>query len=90
MEDAPPRLLSADNVLWFTRDGRSLVVRSGRQPVHMFRVEIATGRRTELAVVGPGGTGGRVSSVEITDDGAAYAYTYIDPLNTLYVASGLR
>jgi Tol biopolymer transport system component len=92
----PPRIVPGlgayDQVLGFTRDGRSLVVRGrGRQPARMLRVEIATGRRTELAMVGPGeGAGGRVSSVEITDDGGAYAYTFVDPLNTLYVASGLR
>lgn len=72
-----PGLASSDDFVHFTRDGRFLIARArGRQPVRLFRIGLASGRRELLREVGPGeGVGGRVSNIEISDDGAAYVYT---------------
>ena len=93
---APPRslagLLPGDDVLRFSNDSLFLIVRArGFRPARLFKVEVATGRRTAFKDVGPGeGASGRVGNLEITDDGMSYAYTLQDTANTLYVARGLK
>jgi Tol biopolymer transport system component len=85
-------VLPSDEPLRFSSDSRFLLLRGrGRQRVRVFRVDVATGRREPLKEIGPEeGASGRIGSFEITDDGASYAYTYADPVNTLYLATGLK
>ncbi len=85
-------LIPSDDLLRFTADGRAVLVRArGARPARIFKVFIDSGKRELLAEIGPGeGTTGGVASLDITDDGKAYAYTHFDRANTLYIAQGLR
>ncbi len=87
-----PGLSPNENFLNFTADRRFLIVRGpGPQPAKLFKVDVVTGQRTPFVEFGPPeSAGGRITSLHVTDDGKAYAYTHRDPLNTLYVAEGLK
>jgi Tol biopolymer transport system component len=85
-------VLPSDDYIRFSRDGRSVIVRArGDHPADVFRVDLETGRRQPLLSVGRGmGASGLMRAVVTTDDGSAYAYMYLDPVDTLYVVRGLR
>jgi hypothetical protein len=84
--------LPRDDLVRFSADGRFLIVRGVRElPAPVFRVDLETGRRELLGTLGPDAAGtGIVRAVDVADDGKSYAYTYFDPVHTLYVARGLR
>ena len=86
--------------LRFSADGRSLLVAGSEDtPTRVYRVDLATGRRTllhELMPADPAGvtTGGGILAwglgAVVTPDGRGYAYTYRQIFHNLYLADGLR
>jgi hypothetical protein len=86
-------LTSADTplgILGWSADGKALFVRSGTDvPARIDRVEVATGRRTFLAELGPADRTGLFAfdPATVSRDGAQYAYRYRSRLSTLFVVS---
>ncbi|HEX7795331.1 MAG TPA: hypothetical protein VF456_13310, partial [Vicinamibacterales bacterium] len=81
------------DVLGWSPDGAELFVRNGSDvPSLIDRVDVATGRRTPLAEVGPVDRTGiltfDVSS--ISKNGAQYSFTYWQRLSTLFVVTPAR
>jgi len=79
-------------IRWST-DGRSLYAyRRGDLPARIYRVELASGRRTLWKEVMPADPAGiyDIDPVLVSPDGAAYAYTYARVLSELYLVDGLR
>ncbi|HKA36543.1 MAG TPA: protein kinase [Thermoanaerobaculia bacterium] len=91
-ERAPGVQAGEQPVRW-TSDGRWLYVRDRtRTPMHIVRVEAATGRREtwkELSPSDPSGFLG-VVALRVAPEAGAYAYTYGRILSDLYVASGIQ
>jgi len=88
-----PGLDAADQPLRWTADGRSLYVyRRHELPARVFRVEVATGRRTlwkELMPPDPAGLVGIVR-IQITPDERFYSYSYSRSISDLYLVRGLK
>ena len=78
-------------IQWST-DGRSLYThREGELPARIWRVEIATGRKTLVKELAPEDADG-VTSIEaifMTPDGRTIVYSYRNNLSDLYVVTGL-
>lgn len=74
-------------------DGRSLFVFKRNQlPAPVFRLDIATGRRTpwlELMPAEPAGVT-RIRAIAMTPDGRSYAYSFMRELSDLYLIRGLK
>jgi Tol biopolymer transport system component len=79
-------------VRW-SSDGRWLYVRERAVlPVHVVRVEVATGRREPWKELSPSDTSGvaGIFGLRVAPEAGAYAYTYGRILSNLYIASGIR
>jgi serine/threonine protein kinase/DNA-binding beta-propeller fold protein YncE len=65
---------------------------SGHIPTKVYKVNLATGKKTLLQELLPETTAGAVTitSVCITPDGSRFAYSYYQVLSNLYIISGLR
>jgi hypothetical protein len=78
--------------LRFSADGRSLLVAGPEDtPTRVYRVDLATGRRTlrhELMPADPAGV--TTLGAVVTPDGRGYAYNYRQILHNLYLVEGLR
>lgn len=89
-----PGVEEGERPLRFSADGRYLFVHraGGGLPVHVDRVEVATGKREEWKRLAPADATGvaSVSTVQITPDGAAYTYTGLRLLSELYLVEGFR
>jgi len=61
-------------------------------PAHVFRLNIATGRREPWKTISPPDDAGvyTISEFAMTSDGQAYAYSYTRVLSQLYVINGLK
>jgi Tol biopolymer transport system component len=81
-----------DEPMQWSSDGRSLFVSREKQlAVQIFRVDLATGRRTlvsEVAARDPAGAGG--PWVRITPDGTSYAYSFWRTVDDLFLVEGLK
>jgi eukaryotic-like serine/threonine-protein kinase len=73
-------------------NGFLFVYRSGELPARVFRLEIATGKRTQWKQLMPPDPAGVefVGPVLPTPDGKAYAYGYRRLLSDLYLVEGLK
>jgi dipeptidyl aminopeptidase/acylaminoacyl peptidase len=82
-----------DRPIQWSADGRSLyVIRVGRLVTQIFRIELATGRRTmlyELAARDPAGASAPLG-MRLTRDGKSYAYFWQRSLDDLYLVEGLK
>jgi dipeptidyl aminopeptidase/acylaminoacyl peptidase len=82
-----------DRPIQWSADGRSLyVIQVGRLVTKVFRIELATGRRTmlyELAARDPAGASAPFN-MRLTRDGKSYAYGLERILNDLYLVEGLK
>ena len=88
-----PGVVSGDEILLWSADGRSILVRRGNTlPVRVDRVDVATGKAALWREIAPADRTGmtEVSSVRISRDGGTYAYTVQRLLSELYLAEGLR
>jgi len=81
-----------DRVIRWSADGQAIFVFTrGELPAKVFRVDLETGERKlwkELAPSDPTGVEG-LTMVRMTLDEDAYAYSYAQRLNDLYVVEGL-
>lgn len=82
----------AERVMGFFPDGKSLCVRTTTVPVHVSRIDIATGHRElwkEIAPADPAGVQS-IPSMRFSADGKSYAYSVGRILSDLYVVEGLK
>lgn len=86
-------LLDGEAPVGWSADGRSLYVyRGGEMPAKVYRLEVASGRRTlwkQLMPPDPAGVE-YVGPVLPSPDGNAYAYGYRRLLSDLYLVEGLK
>ena len=83
----------AGRVVGWSGDGRELFIRTGSDvPARIDRLDVATGRRTLLAEVGPADRTGlfSFSPTSVTKDARQYAYGYAKRLSTLFVVTPTR
>ena len=72
-------------------DGRSILVRErGEGPDRIFRVDLATGRRTLFREIVPPDSAARPKWVILSPDGRSYAYAYNQESSDLFLVEGLR
>jgi serine/threonine protein kinase len=86
--------LSPDDI-WITwsADGRSAYAYDDQKTfVSIYRLDVATGRRSLVATLGPSDAAGVTSfdSVALTPDGKSYAYSYNRSLSDLFLVEGVR
>ena len=90
-------VLADDDLVQWSRDGRSLFVRSAeKETLALFRVDLATGRREPWKALAPPdrssflefGSGPR--GIRLTPDGKAYAFTCWTRLDSLGMIEGLK
>ena len=77
----------------WTEDGRALLVSSATPwEARMYRVEVATGKRTLLQTVEPSQKAGSASTVKLSyaEGSKTYVYSTRRNLGTLYVVEGLK
>jgi eukaryotic-like serine/threonine-protein kinase len=88
-----PGVGPGDEVLGWSADGRSLLIRRGLSlPVRIDRVDVATGKAEPWREIAPADRTGmtEVNSVRISMDETSYAYTVQRLLSELYLVDGLR
>jgi dipeptidyl aminopeptidase/acylaminoacyl peptidase len=88
-----PGLEPQDQLAKFTEDGKGLLVVSATPWVaRIYRVDVATGKRTLLQTVEPSEKAGSSQDVRLVyDEGSkSYAYSAVRVLGTLYVVEGLE
>ena len=83
-----PGIGAEDRVVRWDAKGEALFVRTGRDPVRIDRLVLATGRREFWREI-PTGSGDGVS-VQLTPDGKSYAYSSTTVRSDLWLADGLR
>jgi hypothetical protein len=74
-------------------DGRALYVyRRDELPTHVYRVDVASGRKELWKTIGPSDRAGvtGVGHIIMTPDGASYVYNYQRTLSDLYLVEGLK
>ncbi|MCI0618698.1 hypothetical protein L0244_37445, partial [bacterium] len=89
-----PALTIEDALVQWTSDDNAVYVidRSDQNPLDVYRVDLADGKRTlwkEITPSDPAGIAGRMLVV-MTPDGKTYAYTYRRVLSDLYLVPGLQ
>ena len=87
-----PGLLPREYPIDWTRDGRGVYVTTGAElPRRIFRIDLATGRRSLWKELVTSQTAGmRLSQISMTPDGRTFLHSYARLLSNLYVAEGLR
>ena len=85
-------LTPEDTILGWSRDGYALYVAEGTLPVAVFRMSLATGRKTPLWQLAPANTAGvtHLDAIRVTPDGKFCAYSYRRTFSYLYLAQGLE
>ena len=80
------------DVIGFDSSGAGVHLASGRLPVRIERLDLATGKRTLLHEVGPTDPAGlsSLASFQLTPDGSSYCYSFLRALSRLYIVEGLR
>ena len=95
--DGPPRLVPGldpgfDPVQW-SEDGSFLYgYYAGELPSRIYKIAIATGKRTTVQELRPEVPAGvvRIAPVVVSRDGTRFAYSYNQTLSVLYLISGLH
>lgn len=93
-EPRPVVRLTADDI-WinWSSDGRAAYVyQDEKTHAQVFRIDVSTGKRQLVTVVGPADPAGLtgIGPVRITPDGKSYAYSYNRSLSDLYLAEGVK
>lgn len=96
LDGGPPQAVpdcdASDNPVQWTQDSRSLFVyRAGEIPARVFRVDVATGRRTSWKEIRPpdvSATG--LDRLYLTRDGRMGVYGYEHPRADLYLVRGIH
>jgi eukaryotic-like serine/threonine-protein kinase len=92
-----PRLVNGmepgDIPINWSQDGRSIYLyRSGEVPARVYRVELATGKKTvwkQIAPLDPTGVS-TIGPILMTPDGKTYVYGFHRTLGDLYLVEGLK
>jgi Tol biopolymer transport system component len=82
-----------DVVIRWAADGGSLFVfKRNELPARIFRLDLATGRRTPWLQLMPADPAGvtRIPLIAMTPDGRSYAYSFTRELSDLYLIRGLK
>ena len=82
-----------EEIVRWNPDGRSLLVRRyGDVPSRIERLDLASGRREQVALLGPADPAGvlQINAVAFSDDTTAYAYSCLRYLSHLFVVDGVR
>jgi hypothetical protein len=76
----------------FLNDGKSVLMRTRSVPVHVTRVDLATGHSEPWKDIVPADPAGAQSipSLRFSADGKSYAYSVGRILSDLYVVDGLK
>jgi serine/threonine protein kinase/Tol biopolymer transport system component len=77
----------------WSADGRELfVIRRGEIPANVFRVDLATGKRTLWKALEPADSAGidTIGRVNLSADTKSYIYSYVRTLSDLYTVEGLK
>jgi eukaryotic-like serine/threonine-protein kinase len=87
-----PGVGPADTSLKFVDDRTLLVEANGQMPVRVYRLDLATGKKTLFKTFEPSDKAGvsYVRNAVMSVDGSAYAYQYRRWLSSLFVGTGLR
>src|SRR3974390_1377447 len=82
-----------DNPINFSADGHSIYLyRTGEVPAKVYRVELATGKKTvwkEIAPLDPTGVS-TIGPIQMTPDGKTYVYGFHRTVGDLYLVDGLK
>jgi Tol biopolymer transport system component len=81
-----------ERTLGFSADGKSLLMRTRSAPVHVTRVDLATGHSEPWKDIVPADPAGvqSIPSLRFSADGKSYAYSVGRILSDLYVVDGLK
>jgi Tol biopolymer transport system component len=81
-----------ERTLGFSADGKSLLMRTRSAPVHVTRVDLATGHSEPWKDIIPADPAGvqSIPSLKFSADGKSYAYSVGRILSDLYVVDGLK
>ncbi len=86
-------LEAGDQPICWTQDGHSLYVyRSGEVPAKVYRLELATGKKTlwkQIVPLDPTGVS-TIGPILMTPDGKTYVYGFHRTLGDLYLVEGLK
>jgi hypothetical protein len=77
----------------WSADGREIfVIVRGQIPAQVFRVDIATGKRTLWKALEPADSAGidTLGRVLLSSDNKSYVYSYVRTLSDLYLVEGLK
>src|SRR5258708_4693954 len=88
-----PGIEPHESLAKWTEDGRALVVYSSTPwEARIYRVEVATGKRTLLQTVEPGERAGSTMPMRLgyAEGSKTYAYSTVRILGILYVVEGLE
>ncbi|HKD19807.1 MAG TPA: protein kinase [Thermoanaerobaculia bacterium] len=87
-----PGVQAEDTSLKFIDDRTLFVEANGQMPLRVYRLDLATGKKTLFKTFEPSDKAGvsYVRNAVISLDGSAYAYQYRRWLSNLFVATGLR
>jgi serine/threonine protein kinase/Tol biopolymer transport system component len=82
-----------DNPITFSPDGHSILLyRTGEVPAKVYRLELATGKKTvwkQIAPLDPTGIS-TIGPILMTPDGKSYVYGFHRTLGDLYLVEGLK
>ncbi len=88
-----PGVEREETIVRWTADGRGLYVSdSGKMPLTVYRLDLATGRREPIRSFAPADAAGvlNVFPVLLSADGRSYVYSYRRLLDNLFVVTGAR
>ncbi len=87
-----PGVEPGDNFAAWSADGRSIFLGSLEVPQRVYRVDIATGKRSLWKALAPADTVGVLDiwSVQISADEQSYRYSFGRHISDLYLVEGLR
>ncbi|HEY1463677.1 MAG TPA: hypothetical protein VGF44_09695, partial [Terriglobales bacterium] len=88
-----PALPADYSPVQWDKDGQSLYVASPLTvPMHIYKVEVKTGKMAEIKTISPADSDGVVYISPILSDtsGSVFVYSYYQLLSNLYVISGLK
>ena len=87
-----PGIRPNDRPARLSTDGKTMFVfERGRIPSQLDKLDLETGHRETLHTLAPADLSGcfTIAPVRVTDDGSAYAYSFVTMLHDLYLARGL-
>ena len=87
-----PGIQADDGVLGFDEKGDNAWIGHGVLPLHVDRLELATGKRTPLSDISLADPTGveMIATAHIAPDGKSYCYSFMRSLSRLYVIEGLK